>query len=721
MKVWLFYAGLAILFFLAFALPPVPAESICQYAVSAEATSELYGCEAKYASGKPDSDRFCGTQPNVQESWEKENWNTTAQIILTFDEPAYPENLTIYGDYDLCIDKVWLFGENGWYLVRKGAVEKEPDSDCTISYEFGMLDFRTNKIKIQPCVWSWSAIDAVRFCGTEKSFPKIKIVSPVQDAIVGDSSERLLLKISTDIASECELGFGKEFGFGKGLVMQTEDGQIHTYEMDKPLALDSLSVYYKCRGENGKENPYTVAHRLSFRDEDIPFIEICNWHNCMEGAASISDDDGYHTTLGKVEAVCSEELEKRGLKGTYFLAYTDKYNESNWEIFRDAYEYGHEIGGHSLYHQCRYDQNETFFRADLEENIEDILEGVGMPKEDMITFAWPCGVTNTRYKNWLSDYYLFARGYYKNTLGSKNPSDFMELKSFNSIGFGGLPPDYYVIADVTENHQDWVNFVYHDTCDNPEVFDYLVEKNLWVDTIGSVSKYIVQRNSARIENIVRSEGHLEFDLTSPLDAKIFDEWLSLSIYPGSKTFDRITVNGEDVVYESFIRGGRTYYNFNIPAGELNHIEILGAAPEIPFCGDGKVEVGREECDDGNHLDGDGCNSNCRLEGGKIYVISYVGNIDGSADRNWYYFFDKITVFYEESKIPAAFSFFPYSIKPNDYNFSEVFRRIYLAENIELMQKGYKMDKYEKRLDEFGPEIQRYIIEGGRHDYLYKMA
>jgi cysteine-rich repeat protein len=39
------------------------------------------------------------------------------------------------------------------------------------------------------------------------------------------------------------------------------------------------------------------------------------------------------------------------------------------------------------------------------------------------------------------------------------------------------------------------------------------------------------------------------------------------------------------------------------------------------CGDGDV-VGDEECDDGNDIDGDGCNNDCRVSGQEVWAVSY---------------------------------------------------------------------------------------------------
>ena len=42
---------------------------------------------------------------------------------------------------------------------------------------------------------------------------------------------------------------------------------------------------------------------------------------------------------------------------------------------------------------------------------------------------------------------------------------------------------------------------------------------------------------------------------------------------------------------------------------------------IEFCGDGILQPNlREECDDGNNIDGDGCNANCQIETKPIPVM-----------------------------------------------------------------------------------------------------
>jgi cysteine-rich repeat protein len=613
------------------------------------------------------------------------------------------------------MNRVWLWRNNSWYLVWEGAIDKGIGNNCKIDYDFSpnLLNFKTDKIKIETCGWTWSAIDAVKFCGSNESFPEINIINPLQDSIIDASEKNVVVKISTNVASECRFSYDKKFEFFDGIKLSTTDGITYSYNLTKPLSMDSIEIYYKCKRANGKVNPYSVMHRFDFREINNSFIEICNWYNCSEGAASISIDDNIDRT------VCREKLEKAGLKGTYFLAYTNTYNQSDWDIWRGVYSNGHEIGGHSQSHNCSEDLDKNFFTNEIQSNINDIINNIGMSRNELVTYDWPCGVAPPQYQEWLSDYYLFARGYHINSIESKNPENFMNLKSINTMGVGLNPPDYYLLTDVTENYQDWVNYVYHDSCTHPEIIDYLLTKDLWIETIGTVSKYIKERNTIQIQNIRNTSTGVIFDLVNSLNTNIFNKELTLKIYLGNGSINKIKVNGKNTKFTKFMTGDQSYVKFNVIPLSTTEIEISGLRISMPYCGDGKINQNSEECDDGNIVNGDGC-SNCRKEiSNNIYIILYVGNIDGNASTAWYPFYDRLTKYFEDNKIPVAFSFFPDYIR-SDNDFAGIFRRMYLADNIELLQKGFTMNETEERMDELSIDEQKHIIKAGQDYYIEKM-
>lgn len=691
---------------------------VCQYAYQAEATDHAEGFEAIYAIGNSDSDVNCSTVPVSGKSWQKSSWDVWANITFTFPDPIYPENFTIFGDYDLCMNRVWLWRENSWYLAWEGGIQKSDFSDCSIVYNFtsSNQDFRTDRIKIETCGWTWSAIDAARFCGSTDTYPEISIISPVHDSIVG-AGTAAGIAITTDSPAQCEFSYDRDFIFGQGTGMQT-DGFNHIYDIHKPNSMDSVEIYYKCSSVSGKVNPFSVAHRFIFANQDNPFIQICNWQNCSKGAASVSIDDD--PAIAKTVPTCMDKLDSLGIKGTYFLAFTDRYNQTDWDVWRSAYSNGHEIGGHSVSHTCSVYQTRDFFTSDLQANKNHILSGVGMPSNDLITYAWPCGVTSYDLREWLSGYYLFSRGYNKNVIESKNPENFLNYNSINTIGIGITPPDYYSSADAAENYGNWIIYVQHGACNNPEIFDYLLTKDLWVDTIGSVSKYIKERSFAQIKNIQYGTGAVSFDVETTLDAGIFDEPLTLKAYLGNGNMESVRINGQEAQFIVFNEGGQRYAKFDILPSRMAHIEITGLSLSVPYCGNGRIDQGSEQCDDGNIIAGDGCDSGCKKEiNGTIFVILYIGNIDGSSAPTWYPFYDRLTSYYENNSLPVAFSFFPATIR-SDTEFGEIFGRMYLAENIELMQKGYNMNKTEEQMDSLTVEQQRKIVEDGQNYYEQRM-
>jgi len=551
----------------------------CSYAISAEATSAQLGYNAIYAIGAPNSDSNCGTLASSKIAWQKSVWNSPETITLTFPS-MYASNLTVLGDYDLCINRVWLWRDDHWYLAQAGNIDKGIGADCKINYNYTDLNFKTTKVKLETCGWSVAAIDAAKLCGSSESYPKISIVNPTQDKITASSKGSVMLQISTDIPSKCKFNYQKDFNIKNGTNLSTTDGLTHNYTLTKP-ATGSANIYYKCTSNAGKKtNPYSLEHRIMFENVSIPFIEVCNWYNCSEGAASISMDDGYQPTLGYVQATCENELESNGLRGTYFLAYTNTYNQSDWNIWKNASSKGHEIGGHSETHVCdaEFPLNKTFYVNETQKNIADIIKNIGMPRYELITYAWQCGDYFPEYGGWIAPYYQFARGYnFDQTfpMESKNPQNIWDYMSVNTAGFGDPPPDYFMFADVTENYQDWVNYVYHDTCNNPEIFSYLNNKSIWTDTIGTVSKYIKERQNATVQNITNTSTGVKFDLYTNLNQTIFNKNLTMRIYIGNGTVTDIKINNVTVGFNRFSIGDQPYVKFNVPPKRTNTIEISG--------------------------------------------------------------------------------------------------------------------------------------------------
>lgn len=132
------------------------------------------------------------------------------------------------------------------------------------------------------------------------------------------------------------------------------------------------------------------------------------------------------------------------------------------------------------------------------------------------------------------------------------------------------------------------------------------------------------------------------------------------------------------------------------------------------------EVEIEEASEGEQENNSSSNeeikSNIEQE---IYIGLYVGDIDGQVSDGWFYFYQKLLNFYNENEIPVSFSFYPVSIE-NNTKFNEIFAKIYVSEYVELIQKGYRADEAEMKMDELSFEEQKKIIQDGQEHFKEKM-
>jgi len=293
-------------------------------------------------------------------------------------------------------------------------------------------------------------------------------------------------------------------------------------------------------------------------------IEICDWQGGSAGAASVSVDDSFPS--------CREKLNKNGLNGTYYLDHTDKYTQEQWDVWRQMYNEGHELGGHTTNH-IQYVKNQTLLRWELSSNRDDIMVTLGIPEEKLVSFAWPCGESNPDNKKTASEYYLASRGYHINELEEKNPEDFMYLKSLNTPYYHVPeydPPDLFEMADEAEELGKWANFVVHSHCREDGLIDYLAAKDLWVAPIGRVVKYIKERQNSEIKDIVQTGRNVNFTLTCKLDPSFFDEELSIKVSLNPDEVKAVLIDGDSITF----KGGQDYLIFNARPSESTKIEII---------------------------------------------------------------------------------------------------------------------------------------------------
>ena len=155
-----------LLFFVIFilGLVSISAASICQYASSASATSQnLLGSLANYSVGAPNAPSVgqCSGWSGYGYTWSPSNWNVKANLTLNYTTPVYAQNLTIFGDYDVCWNRIFLANTQ---TNQKAQVFNGFQNSCIYTQQLNS-SFLANQVIIETCGWAWSSTDAVQLCG----------------------------------------------------------------------------------------------------------------------------------------------------------------------------------------------------------------------------------------------------------------------------------------------------------------------------------------------------------------------------------------------------------------------------------------------------------------------------------------------------------------------------------------------------------------------------
>ena len=91
----------------------------------------------------------------------------------------------------------------------------------------------------------------------------------------------------------------------------------------------------------------------------------------------------------------------------------------------------------------------------------------------------------------------------------------------------------------------------------------------------------------------------------------------------------------------------------------------------------------------------------------VYIIPYVGDIDGDVSEEWFFFINGLVEFYDRNEIPAAFSFYPDSMAP-ETRFMDILIKMYNSPYIEMMHKSYLALDDEYKVNELPSDVKTSI-------------
>lgn len=308
-------------------------------------------------------------------------------------------------------------------------------------------------------------------------------------------------------------------------------------------------------------------------NQDVPVVTT-TWKDGYDAAMSVSVDS---------RNTGFDVLQSYGFKATYFTQ-----DSPTPSYLLDFYNAGMEVGSHTINHPCSSVTDDRMKYTEIEPNVSSIITETGQSISSLISFAWPCGFTNYREGSDAALYFLSARGYNFNKLEDATPDNFMNLKSYNSHEHDPVPPnDLRTVIDTAVMKKKWFNMVVHEMYDAfPSDIAYAATKNIWVERIGTVVKYILQRDRFIMTDFAQNSSGITFNasrLAMPSTvsrnfelAFTTQDVTTLQIdYDDSRTIDNVYVNGVINPYQIKNRNGNLILltNVQLLATSAKSIEV----------------------------------------------------------------------------------------------------------------------------------------------------
>ncbi|MEA3558603.1 MAG: polysaccharide deacetylase family protein, partial [Candidatus Thermoplasmatota archaeon] len=319
------------------------------------------------------------------------------------------------------------------------------------------------------------------------------------------------------------------------------------------------------------------------RDIIEPTAEVCTWKGDLEGALSLTYDDGLNSHIKNASPMMSS----RGINGTFFVTTNNvgiPYG-GTWSEWQAAADNGHEIGSHTITHPDLTACSPEELREEIvlskniiESNLTDV---------EVDTFSYPMGRYNETVRDLIRDHYIGARTDRHNISGPPEPvpSSPPDLYSVVPVNFGGgnTADELNALVNDTLGSNGWLVEMIHAVgsggydpvllSEFSNHLDLISTKRsvLMVDTFSIILKYIKLRDNAElVSNIVDDVWNLSID--TALDPEVYDVPLTINVTFPSGWID----------IEALIRGEQTRFTTNgTEVGSWALVEI-GSKEDLCF-------------------------------------------------------------------------------------------------------------------------------------------
>ncbi|HWZ21935.1 MAG TPA: polysaccharide deacetylase family protein [Cytophagaceae bacterium] len=340
--------------------------------------------------------------------------------------------------------------------------------------------------------------------------------------------------------------------------------------------------------ESTAEIPRTVSEK----------VKIADWYGFCKAAYSLSFDDGLMSQYNYVAPI----LDKYNLKGTFYIVTENLQPDSTlsstwhygyWRQFIKLSKNGHELGSHSATHPKLTslpdgnEKDEGTLQYELNAPIKALRNY--LPTYKFMTFAYPFVDFNEHVMEETAKLYVSSRGHgggfnpahslvwmniqahsLEYSPGRTLKSDIAKITtlenwiSTNTIAKGGwtvyLAHDVFPFEEAIKVTDSWQPV----SAESLEIFakwlkEKQVTKELWVETVGNVTRYIKERDAVNIILKEETKDKLSFSITDNLPDDLFNYPITLEITI-PKDWRKIIVKQKNSKNIVVVAGGKVQVN-----------------------------------------------------------------------------------------------------------------------------------------------------------------
>lgn len=282
--------------------------------------------------------------------------------------------------------------------------------------------------------------------------------------------------------------------------------------------------------------------------DELVKIRIADFKDAKAGAVSYTFDDG----LRNQYLIAVPIMEKLQIPGTFFIIpgqvsatlqeaeakESGAWGGVTWEEIRTLVAKGFEIGNHGYSHKNLVTQVK-----ELEELEYEIENSANMIRKETgifpVSFCYPYNSFNEQVEKIVEKRHITVRTSQQG-IGARDTT----TENINQW------------VDKLINQRKWGVAMIHGLADGfdplrPDVFESHLtyvkkhEKDLWIDTFGSIGRYIRQRDAAIIKDVKIDSNSVSFILDCKLNKKKFDIPLTLVIVTENKVTEAKARQGRE--------------------------------------------------------------------------------------------------------------------------------------------------------------------------------